>query len=85
MASEALQANQASAVQGDRYLENTHCEGSIFLQLVVGAVLGLGWLPCQPVFVPPAAHVLEGKTARSLGARTAGVLCGSGLWGHPSS
>lgn len=63
MVSEALRASRASAVQGDRYLENTHCEGSILLQLVVWAVLGLGWLPCQPVFVPPAAHVLGRKTA----------------------
>lgn len=58
-------ANPAGSLQADRYLENTHCEGSVLLQLVVGAVLGLGGLPRQPVFVPPAAHVLERKTATS--------------------
>lgn len=58
-------ANPAGNLRADRYLENTHCEGSVLLQLVVGAVLGLGGLPRQPVFVPPAAHVLERKTAPS--------------------
>lgn len=54
---------------GDRYLENTHCEGSVLLQLVVGAVLGLGGLPGQPVFVPPAAHVLEEEKSQRDGHR----------------
>ena len=59
---------------GDRYLENTHCEGSVLLQLVVGAVLGLGRLPGQPVFVPPAAHVLQEDKGQAMGTTgTAGA------------
>lgn len=42
---------------GDRYLEDTHSQRCMFLQLAVLAG-GLGGLPSQAVFVPPAAQVL---------------------------
>lgn len=42
---------------GDRYLEDTHSQRCVLLQLAVLAG-GLGGLPGQAVFVPPAAHVL---------------------------
>lgn len=64
---EDVPENWMGNLLGDRYLENTHCEGSVLLQLVVGAVLGLGGLPGQPVFVPPAAHVLEEEKSPSDG------------------
>lgn len=42
---------------GDRYLEDTHSQRCVLLQLAVLAG-GLGGLPGQAVFVPPAAQVL---------------------------
>lgn len=42
---------------GDRYLEDTHSQRCVLLQLAVLAG-GLGGFPSQAVFVPPAAQVL---------------------------
>lgn len=42
---------------GDRYLEDTHSQRCVLLQLAVLAG-GLGGLPGQAIFVPPAAQVL---------------------------
>ena len=81
-------ANRAGDLRADRYLENTHCEGSVLLQLVVGAVLGLGRLPRQPVFVPPAAHVLRENSRVTRGRDSKGrptALRGSGPRGMPTT
>lgn len=53
-----LPSTQGPALSpGDRYLEDTHSQRCMFLQLAVLAG-GLGGLPSQAVFVPPAAQVL---------------------------
>lgn len=52
---------------GDRYLEDTHSQRCVLLQLAVLAG-GLGGLPGQAVFVPPAAQVLmDRQTDRQTG------------------
>lgn len=44
----------------DRYLEDTHSQSCLFLQFALLAG-GLGGLPSQAIFVPPAAHVLTDR------------------------
>lgn len=55
----------AGGLLGDRYLQNTHCEDSVLLELVVWAVFWLGWLPSKPVSVSPAAHMLQMENTES--------------------
>ena len=52
----------------NRYLEETHSQCCVLLQLAVLAG-GLGGLPGQAVFVPPAAQVLVDRQTDRLGTR----------------